>query len=55
MKGIRIASLVCNLLATIGLTICAALHEPLIYTVGVFSMGMAGSLALISLIKGEQK
>jgi hypothetical protein len=55
MKVTRSLSLAFNAIATVCLTIRAAIHDPAIYAVGVFCLGTAGCLAITQLlIKGEK-
>lgn len=53
-RQIYIASLICSVIAAIGLTYWALIHAPAIYTVGVAAICGANILAHIALIKGEK-
>lgn len=54
-KGIYKASLVCSIIATIGLGIYAFQNTPFIFATGVMAICGANILTHIALIKGEQK
>jgi hypothetical protein len=55
IRQVYIASLICSIIATIGLTYWAFINAPLIYTTGVMAICMANILNHIIIIKGEPK
>ena len=55
IRQIYVASLICSVIATIGLTYGALIHTSVIYTVGVAAICGANILAHIALIKGDNK
>jgi hypothetical protein len=55
IRQVYIASLICSIIATVGLTYWAFINAPFIYTTGVVAICGANILNHIALIKGEQK
>ena len=54
IRQVYIVSLICSIIATVGLTYWAFMNAPFIYTTGVMAICMANILNHIALIKGEQ-
>lgn len=52
-KTLTIAFLVLSAIATVGLTIRAALHDPLLFTVGVAALGLSGCVAILTLLSKD--